>query len=241
MNLQDAISNRTKEKLYVSLAAKPGTTGTKFYTELFNYYNIDAEYVACTCTDLAGDLQLVREFCNGASITMPYKREVSNYIDWNRSPTSAINTILNKDKLLVGFNCDYLGLNKVLENCIKDKAVVLLGNGAMADNVLALSNNVIQASRANWEQRNTPCDILINTTSIGMGTDESPVEDINSKLVVDCVIGKTKLIELALQKGLSVITGAEIYVAQFIYQFNLYKGITPSIDVVKQIKEKVFV
>jgi shikimate dehydrogenase len=241
MNVQEAINNRTKENLYVSLAAKLGTTGTKFYTEFFNYYNVDAEYVACTCIDLARDMELVREHCAGASITMPYKREVSNYIDWNRSPTSAINTILNKEKMLTGFNCDYLGLNEVLHDCIKDKNIVLLGNGAMADNVLALSDNILQVSRANWDQRNTPCDILINTTSIGLGTDESPVDDIQADLVVDCVIGKTKLVSIAQQKDLNIITGSDIYVAQFMYQFNLYTGIHPSIDMIKEIKEKVFV
>jgi shikimate dehydrogenase len=199
--------------------------------------------VACAYTNLAGDMQMVRQFCKGASITMPYKREVGNYIDWNRSPTSAINTVLNSGQLLIGFNCDYLGLNEVLKEHIADKHIVLLGTGAMADNVLELTDkkNVVQVGRSNWDQRNTPCDILINTTSIGMGTDESPVNDINAKLVVDCVIGKTKLIELAQQKGLNVITGADIYVAQFMYQFNLYTGITPSMDIIEKVKEKVFV
>jgi len=241
MNVQEAIDNRTKENLYVSLAAKPGTTGTKFYTEFFNYYNVNAEYVACTCIDLAGDMELVREHCAGASITMPYKREVGNYIDWIRSPTNSVNTVLNKDKILTGFNCDYLGLIKVIQDHIKGKKIVLLGNGAMADNVLALTDNVLQVSRANWDQRNTPCDVLINTTSIGLGTDESPVDDIQADLVVDCVIGNTKLINIAQQKGLNVITGADIYAAQFMYQFNLYTGMYPSTDMIKQVKEKVFV
>jgi len=243
MHISEAIKNKSKDKLYVSLAAKPGTTGTKFYKELFDYYDIDAEYVACTCTDLSSDMLLVREHCNGASITMPYKREVSKYIDWNRSMTAAINTVLNNDKFLIGFNCDYLGLNEVLKDRIKDKSVVLLGTGAMADNVLELINhkNVLQVGRSNWEQRDTPCDILINTTSIGMGTDDSPVDVINAKLVVDCVIGNTKLIKLARQNVLDVITGADIYVAQFVHQFNLYTGITPDRDIVNRIKEKVFV
>ena len=241
MNVWDAIDNRTKENLYVSLAAKPGTTGTKFYTEFFNYYNVDAEYVACTCVDLAGDMKLVREHCSGASITMPYKREVANYIDWNRSPTSAVNTVVNKETILTGFKCDYLGLSEVLKEHIEGKKIVLLGNGAMADNVLALSDNVLQVSRSNWDQRNTPCDVLINTTSIGLGTDDSPVDNTQADLVVDCVIGNTKLISLAQQNGVNVITGADIYVAQFMYQFNLYTGIYPSADMIKQVKEKVFV
>jgi shikimate 5-dehydrogenase len=73
MNLSDAVNEQTRQKLFVSLAGKPGTTGTTFYNKLFDYHNIDAEYVACSCVDLAQDIDLARNTCSGISVTMPFK------------------------------------------------------------------------------------------------------------------------------------------------------------------------
>ena len=58
MNLQQAIEWQSKNKLFVSLAARPGKTGETFYNTLFAYHGIDAEYVACVCTDCVGPTML---------------------------------------------------------------------------------------------------------------------------------------------------------------------------------------
>jgi shikimate dehydrogenase len=242
MKLSDAIAWQHADKLFVSLAAKPGKTGETFYNTMFKHHNINAEYVACECVDLKADMELVREHCAGASITMPFKKRVEQYLDMDRSNYMPINTVVNRDKFLLGFNCDYLGLDEVLADKIKDKNIVLLGDGAMAQNiqVLCKENNIYQVRRNNWYSRHNPADILINTTSIGMGTDESPVDVINADLVVDCVIGNTKLIKDAITQGKQTITGADIYVAQFKYQFKLYTDQHADEDVVKLIAKKVF-
>jgi shikimate 5-dehydrogenase len=242
MKLSDAIAWRKADKLFVSLAAKPGKTGETFYNTLFKHHNIDAEYIACECVDLKADMALVREHCAGASITMPFKKQVEQYLDIDRANYMPINTVVNRSKLLLGFNCDYLGLKEVLADKIKGKSIVLLGNGAMADNVKTLckENNIYQVHRNNWYLRHNPGDILINTTSVGMGTDESPVDNINAELVVDCVIGNTKLIKNAQAKGKQTITGADIYLSQFKYQFRLYTDQQADEDVVKLIAKKVF-
>jgi shikimate dehydrogenase len=242
MKLSDAIAWQHADKLFVSLAAIPGKTGETFYNTMFKHHNINAEYVACECTDLKADMELVREHCAGASITMPFKKQVEQYLDVDRSNYMPVNTVVNRNKLLLGFNCDYLGLSEVLLGKIKDKSIVLLGDGAMAQNVKTLckENNIYQVQRDNWYLRHNPADILINATSVGMGTDESPVDNINADLVVDCVIGNTKLIKDAQAKGKQTITGADIYIAQFKYQFRLYTDQYPDEDVVKLIAKKVF-
>lgn len=242
MNIQTAINWQHTAKLFVSLAARPGKTGEQFYNTLFKHHGIDAEYVACECTDLAADMKLVRENCAGASITMPYKKQVEKYIDMSWSHFTPINTVVNDNGFLRGYNCDLMGLKDVLADRIKDKTVVLLGNGAMAENVLDLCSNnyVFQIQRSNWHERHHQADVLINATSIGMGTDESPVDSTTADLVVDCVIGRTKLIRDADHAGRQTITGADIYVAQFKYQFELYTGQKPDPDVVKLIAKRVF-
>jgi shikimate dehydrogenase len=245
MNVQQAISWQTKSKLFVSLAAKPGKTGETFYNTLFKHHNIDAEYVACECTDLASDMQLVRQHCAGASITMPYKNQVQKYLDKSNANFMPINTVVNQAGVLTGYNCDYLGLQDILQDSVKDKSVVILGDGAMADNasllcVDAANVKIFSRRKDNWIYRHSKCDVLINSTSIGMGTEETPVDKITANLVIDCVIGNTKLIRHALDAGRQIITGAEIYIAQFQHQFRLYTEQDADQDVLKLVVKKVF-
>ena len=196
--------------------------------------------MACKCTDLAADMKLVRDHCAGASITMPFKKQVINYID-NQIATP-VNTVVNNNGKLTGYNCDLMGLEDLLRDKIKNKNIVLLGNGAMANNIKTLcnENNIYQVERNNWYLRHNPGDILINTTSIGMNPNESPVNVINPAMVVDCVIGDTELIKQAHRAGKAYTTGSDIYIAQFKYQFKLYTGQDADEEVLKVIAKKVF-
>lgn len=244
MDVQTAINQQTKSKLFVSLASKPGSTGKKFYTALFEYYKIDAEYVACSCIDLAADMELVREHCDGASITMPFKQQVVNYIDHTVN-SNIINTVVNNSGTLIGYNCDYYGLEDTIAPLLSTKNVVILGNGAMAENVVSIAalNNAktIVVNRENWELRHLLADVVVNTTPIGMSADESPLDSVEHvSTVIDCVIGSTKLIELARAANKNYITGADIYVSQFKHQFKLYTGIDPHANVVASVAKEVF-
>lgn len=245
MKLSQAVDWKKAEKLFVSLSLKPGRTGEQFYNTLFKHHNIDAEYVACECTDLAADMALVREHCAGASISMPYKKQVEKYVDMSWASFTPINTVVNDNKFLRGYNCDFMGLKDLLAERIPNKRILVLGDGAMSDNINELCTNnaefTIASRRKNtWNQRHNDCDILVNTTSIGMGTTESPVDKITASLVIDCVIGDTGLIRLAHAAGKAYITGAEIYAAQFKYQFKAYTGIDADPAVVQLVAKKVF-
>ena len=238
MNLAQAIKQQSKKQLFVSLAQRPGKTGETFYNELFAHHAIDAEYRACTCTDLESDLELVRDCCSGASVTMPYKQSVVEYLDLVESPNSSVNTVVNDNGNLIGYNCDLLGLEDLLADKLSGR-IVILGNGAMSENVQTIcqSKNLDYKliTRDNWQDRHQDCDILINTTSIGMDND-CPVDYVTAGFVVDCVIGNTRLLEL----NNSHLSGANIYLAQFKHQFKLYTGIDADSTLVDSIARKLF-
>lgn len=231
MQLREAINRRTKEKLFVSLALKPGSTGTRVYSKIFEKYDIDAEYVACECTDIISDMALVRQHCAGASITMPYKQQVAALIDVNYSPFTPVNTVINTNGFLSGYNCDLLGLKDLLETKVAGKQVNILGSGAMSLNVQTVCKpnaefyKVYSRRHGNWLMRNTNYDVLINTTSIGMNSEECPVDQIRADLVVDCVMGDTQLIKRAMSEGKQFITGYDVYLAQLQHQARLYTGV----------------
>lgn len=245
MDLKSAISWKEKSKLYVSLAAKPGKTGETFYNTLFKYHKIDAEYVACKCTDLKEDLALAREHCAGISITMPFKQQALDYIDSSDNLNGAVNTIVNDNKKLIGYNCDFMGIRDLLGSSFANKTIVVLGDGAMARNFLSLMADaaVTQHSRKmnNWEDRHRAADILVNTTSVGMAEGESPVNHLdNIKTVVDCVIGATKLYRMSMHAGRKYISGADLYLAQFAHQFKIYTGIEPDKKVTQRVAKELF-
>jgi len=240
MKIEQAINQNTKSKLFVSLASRPGKTGMMFYDALFNFYGIDANYIACSCDNLEKDLTIAKTQCNGVSITMPFKKQALNFLDETNS-SIAVNTIKINDEKLIGYNCDLVGLHKSLYRLIYGMKINLLGDGAMADNIKSFCS-VDQYSRklGNWDARHSQCDILINTTSIGMNKDECPVDQLNASIVVDCVIGNTSLIQKANNKNCRVITGIDIYKLQLQEQFKIYTGITPDLELIEKTSQRIF-
>lgn len=73
----------------------------------------------------------------GANISMPYKKKVLPYLDQvdeSAQLIGSVNTIVQKDGCLTGYNTDGLGFLKSLPKTfsIKDKKLVLLGAGGAA-------------------------------------------------------------------------------------------------------------
>ena len=240
MNIKEAINQNTKSRLFVSLASRPGKTGMMFYDALFNFYGIDANYIACSCDNLEKDLSIAKMQCDGVSITMPFKKQALEYLNETNSPI-AVNTIKIIDEKLIGYNCDLVSLHNLLHGLIYGMKINLLGDGAMADNIKSFcSVNQYSRKLGNWDERHSQCDILINTTSIGMNKDECPIDQLNTSIVVDCVIGNTLLVQKATNKNCRVITGIDIYKLQLQEQFKIYTGITPDLELIKKTSRRIF-
>ena len=244
MNLEQAIANKKREKLFVSLALRPGRTGTRFYTRLFLHHEIDAEYVACECTDIKKDIELAKQHCAGISITMPYKTQVSEFVDFWHDSKGITNTLHLQLGVVTAYNCDQSALRTCVNFSKSQMSINLLGMGAMSQNFrnIAPKGSIIrQFDRANWMYRVQPCDMLVNATSIGMNPEESPVADVhNAHAVVDVVQGPTRLKKIARAAGVPLVTGEQLYIEQFMQQFKVYTGSTPDSEVVKQVAQEVF-
>jgi 3-dehydroquinate dehydratase/shikimate dehydrogenase len=70
----------------------------------------------------------------GLSVTMPLKEKVLSFITEDKANVGSINTIIIKDKELLGFNTDGVAALDSIEKKIKvkDKKVLLIGAGATA-------------------------------------------------------------------------------------------------------------
>lgn len=189
-----------------------------------------------------------RQF-SGLNVTMPYKRTVMEYCDElsdTVGKTKCINTIVNRDGKLYGDNTDYYGMNRMFERAdiqIKDKVVLILGDGATSDTATALlkdigAKEIIKASRNSDIKLDDyakfqDVQVIINCTPVGMFPNNYKVPtDIdqfpNLEAVCDVVYNpfETRLIMNAKKKGLKTSDGLVMLVAQAIKAAELFTGKT---------------
>lgn len=156
---------------------------------------LDGHYSAFRVDDLAAAMTGIRGMnIRGASVTIPFKMAVMDYlddIDADADALGAVNTIVNERGRLIGHNTDWLGLMQALksEMSIKGKTFVILGAGGTARAAAygikkeggrpVIVNRTPEKGRALAEKLNCPffplADIgkikapaLINTTPVGM-------------------------------------------------------------------------
>jgi shikimate dehydrogenase len=136
--------------------------------------------------------QLLREYpdLKGINVTIPYKEKVIPFLD-ELSPAAkaigAVNTILNENGKLKGFNTDVIGFQDSLTafltaNGGPAKAALILGTGGAAKAVawvlqqLEVTFNYVSRNKlaAYWtyetltEDKLQDVDLIINTTPLGM-------------------------------------------------------------------------
>lgn len=133
------------------------------------------------------DFMIKRDFL-AINVTIPYKESIIPYlsfIDDNAKEIGAVNTIVNKDGKLFGYNTDFYGLSQLIRHAnveIDGKKVAILGTGGTSKTaravVKSLGANEIQiVSRTakdgciTYEQLYndySDIDVIINTTPVGM-------------------------------------------------------------------------
>ncbi len=118
----------------------------QMYNYCFDKFGIDYAYLAFDISidktkDAIDALKTVG--FRGANVTMPCKQEALKYMD-ELTPAAkaigAINTIVNDNGRLTGYNTDGMGYTKNLERngvLVKDKKIVLLGGGGAASAIAA--------------------------------------------------------------------------------------------------------
>jgi 3-dehydroquinate dehydratase/shikimate dehydrogenase len=166
----------------------------------------------------------------------------------------ACNTVLRaQDGKLYGFNTDVAGITGPLEKrmSLRGAKVLVLGAGGAARaavfglrdkgaEVFILNRTSETAQKLARQSGSktikkdavakTPFDVIINATPIGMAGIKAPqlleAKDLNTKLVFDLVYNplETPLLRMARQKGISIVTGIEMFVQQGARQFEIFTG-----------------
>lgn len=194
------------------------------------------------------------------AVTLPHKQEVIKHldvVDETAKKIGAVNTVINRNGQLHGYNTDLVGIAEALkETELKGKNVLILGAGGAARPLcwflkkqganIFCHNRSSQKSEAlmkefggkslnDKELIEVKIDLIVNATPVGMepNTGESPFPKnlLNAhQTVFDLVYNplETQLLKDAKQAGAKTISGHTMLIAQALEQVKIWTGKEPT-------------
>lgn len=235
----------------------------------FQKYQIDASYVPILVNpdDLERTVDSLKLLgCSGFNITVPYKEEIIPFLDELDSSAvsaGAVNTVVNKDGHLIGYNTDGKGLLAGISGLTEEKRVLILGAGGAAKGIVAALKergirSVVIANRsldkavklAEWADGKaityseaegvfSTFDIVIQTTSVGMDEEVSPVNFKGwhpTMMAIDIIYSppETAFLKQAREEGAFTMNGLHMLIGQGALAFELWTGVFPDQDYCKE-------
>lgn len=239
------------------------------HNRAFAEIGYNAVYLAFHVTDVAAAVSGMRGLgIKGFSVTIPHKVTVMDYlddIDEKAVTIGAVNTVINRDGKLYGYNSDCLGAMRALreKTTIKGKDVILIGAGGAAraigcgilseggnltivnileDEGQTLAKDLGVSYYHLSEYRKLEGQILINATPLGMtpNVDTMPIEKDYLKqdmVVMDIVYNplETRLLKEAQNAGCNTVDGLSMFVYQGVSQFESWTGKNAPVDMMYQV------
>ena len=204
----------------------------------------------------------------GINVTIPHKEEMvslCDVVDSEAKAIGAVNTVVNENGVLTGYNTDgrgfILSLHEELSFDVRSKKVVVVGAGGASRAIvyallqagvtsLVLSNrNVSRAESLMADMPETECecsvlgladeslyvalqnaDLIINTTSVGMGDTlgKSPFIShdwiLSSHVCCDIIYSppRTQFLEEAQKRHATVLNGAGMLAGQAVFAYEYF-------------------
>ena len=125
-------------KLYGSFSTNPGNNGCIFFNEAFKKNDINAIYKSFYSNNIEQLISSVKYLkFEGFALSMPHKIEVIPYldeIDEAAKEIGAVNTVVNKNGKLIGYNTDWIGVKEFFVDHYTNK-LTILGNGGFSKSV----------------------------------------------------------------------------------------------------------
>ncbi len=190
--------------------------------------------------------------------------EYLDRVDKTATAIGACNTAVRRNGKLYGTNTDAPAALDAIEAVakVKKKTMLIVGAGGAARAIafeakrrganvfiinrdkskaekLAKEFGLMQVDRARI--RIAHYDFVVNATSVGMtpNVNESPLPKraLKNKIVFDAVFNPpiTKLLRDAKSAGATIVQGTEMYINQAALQFELYAGVKPSKQFMRQL------
>lgn len=249
---------RSSPILCGSIAGSIGGTGVLLHNAAYREAGIPYTYVSFEPSGAKEAVDAVRSMgIRGLGVTMPYKIEIIPYLDRldeTAKEIGAVNTVVNENGILTGYNTDWIGAVDGLKQVtgLKGKKVALFGAGGVARAILyglmrekaqvELYNIDLSQGEALCSQFGIPfCgdiskysrlrdyDVVINATSVGFQTKDTllTAEEFPWGAVVLDVVFKPFMTTFAAEAekaGCKVVRGYTMLILQAMAQDELYTG-----------------
>ncbi len=203
----------------------------------------------------------------GINVTIPYKQAVIPYLDYvdqTALEIGAVNTVVNRDNKLYGYNTDFDGMIELLNRnkiVLDGKKVLILGSGGTSKTAFCMSNKlncreVYRVSRSGVDgcitydeaiKEHSDADIIINTTPSGMypniGESAINIDSFNNlSAVVDVVYNplRTKLVCDAEDRGIKAVGGLYMLVAQAAYAGEKFVNKKADTEQIESVYRNIF-
>lgn len=224
----------------------------------FSASRLNAVYLAFETMDIKGCLEGLRALrIKGLSVTIPHKSAVIpllDQVDDLAKKIGAVNTIVNHDGYLIGYNTDAMAALKALneKTALSGKSCLIVGAGGAARAAgfilkehgvhLVITNRSKTRGKELATSLGCPfspleeiggiqTDLLIHTTPLGMfpSTEQCAIlpEMLREGMVVMDVVynpPETRLLRMARERGCLTVNGLTMFVYQGAEQFKLWTG-----------------
>lgn len=201
------------------------------------------------------------------NVTIPYKELIIPYlyrIDAHAKSIGAVNTVVNRDGKLYGYNTDFYGMTALLSHArvdVNGKKVVILGTGGTSKTALSVvralgAREIIRVSRDGKENaityealynEHTDAEIIINTTPAGMYPNifSSAIDLSRFPLVtgvIDAVYNplRTPLVLAARERGIAAEGGLYMLVAQAVRASEIFIDVTYPEAELERVYKKIY-
>lgn len=198
----------------------------------------------------------------GYNVTIPYKKDIIpllDEIDDRAKKTGAVNTVVNRNGKLYGYNTDFDGMVYALNSVgieLKGKTVLILGSGGTSNTATAVAEHLGASkikilSRSgdinyqNYKMQANDANVIINTTPVGTYPDNySCLIELNAfdslEGVMDVVYNPSlsALLGQAKGKGVPFVNGLPMLVAQAKRASELFTDRTLQDDIIDDIVKR---
>lgn len=202
----------------------------------------------------------------GINVTIPYKKDVIPYLDEmdeSAKAIGAVNTIINVDGKLKGYNTDFGGflyMVKAHNVHMEGKKVLIIGNGGACAAVKAVckhenAKDIVIVSRSanrgaiSYDEMYTShldADIVVNTSPVGMFPNivNAPI-DVSWFHKLECVLDVvynpilTRLCFEAQEADIKRVIGLEMLIAQAKYTFEIFENMSFDDSIIDEIKKEM--
>ena len=194
----------------------------------------------------------------GFNVTIPYKENIMEFLDEinpRAESIASVNCIIKSKSRIIGNNTDWYGFSVAMNTNqidVSGKEIILLGAGGTGKSILyslkqlgaikiyllnrtlkkaieLQDQNIIPYSLENAESVIKNDSIIINTTPVGMQSNQSPIDlglIHKNQILIDVIYNplETALLKLGNKIGAKTLNGLDMFIHQGLASLDLWFG-----------------